>query len=115
MSIEDLRKAAEKVKEGLPLQVDYDPREGGAHQLVSLGELSPANEPLTVAFLGIDPHDEDWSARWGEYLALAANALPKLLAVVEAAQETAETGGNILGLKEALHALEGKEADNVDR
>ena len=48
-------------------------------------------------------------------MCLAANALPKLLAVVEAAQETAETGGNILGLKEALHALEGKEADNVDR
>jgi len=45
----------------------------------------------------------------------ARDALPKLLAVVEAAQETAETGGNILGLKEALHALEGKEADNVDR
>jgi len=38
--------------------------------------------------------------------ALAANALPKLLAVAKAAQECAETGENLLGLMEALRELE---------
>lgn len=92
MASDPIADLVEKVRGALPLACDPDPREDGAHQIVSLGARDPLGEPLTVAFISIDPSDPDWAARWMRFLALAANCFAALKAEHDAVGKACERG-----------------------